>query len=636
MKHNTKKSVVIWLFIIGVLLFLFYPFENSGFNSGISRISYSKFIASAKNGDIKNVVVRNSSSRIDGKFRDEKVFTVVAPNNDSTMINTLVSNDVEVSVDPEDSGFGFFFSMFLPWLPMLLIIALLVYSSKQMQSGGRNGMNPLGMGKSKAKMMQDKKVNVTFADVAGIDEAKQELEEIVDFLKTPKKFQRLGGKIPRGVLLVGAPGNGKTLLAKAIAGEAGVPFFSISGSDFVEVFVGVGASRVRDMFEHAKKSAPCIVFIDEIDAVGRQRDSVMRGGNDEREQTLNQLLVEMDGFDESQGVIVLAATNRADVLDPALLRPGRFDRRITVQYPDMNGRTKILQVHTKNVPLSPDVDLRTIARGTPGFSGAELANLVNEAALLAARTNKLSVTMNDLEIAKDKVMMGAERKSMGMTEDEKKLTAYHEAGHALAAFLEPASDPIHKVTIIPRGGALGMVMRLPERDKISVTKAQLIADIKVAMGGRVAEEIIFGEDRITTGASSDISSATSIARKMITKWGMSNSLGFRTFFDGQSYGYIIDANDKVSEQTSESIDTEIKLLIDSCYKEIKHDLVQNKDKLETLAKALLVHETLSGDEVKKIINGETLIKQETDKTDNEFVLGGLPNNTVISDENTKK
>ena len=595
------------------------------FGSGPKELSYSTFMKAVKDGNVKEVLIRNSTSKLVGMLSDGKVFYTVTPL-DMNMVQKLLDSDVEVRVDNNESGWGFIFSQILPWLPMLLIIGLMIYSSRQAQSGGKGGIGggALGIGKAKAKMFQPKKVNVTFADVAGIDEAKQELEEIVDFLKNPQKFQRLGGKIPRGVLLVGDPGNGKTLLARAIAGEANVPFFSISGSDFVEVFVGVGASRVRDMFEIAKKNSPCIVFLDEIDAVGRRRDSVMRGGNDEREQTLNQLLVEMDGFDEKQGVIVLSATNRPDVLDPALLRPGRFDRRITVQYPDMNGREKILKVHSKNVPLSPDVDLKTIARGTPGFSGAELANLVNEAALLAARENKLSVSMKDFEMAKDKVIMGAERKSLSMTDEEKRNTAYHESGHALIALLSPASDPIHKVTIIPRGGALGMVVRLPEKDKISVSRAELLSNIKVAMGGRAAEEVVFGDDNITTGASQDIKQATKIAKNMIIKWGMSDKLGFRSFYD--SDGYYMDASDQISQKTAETIDAEVKKLMDESYREVKELMLNNRDKLEFIAKNLLERETLTGEEVKKLFDGESLEeKHEDDSSNSDFSLGGLPN-----------
>lgn len=629
MKKNTK-NILSWVALIGVLFLMAGPFDSKLLGSGTQELTYSKFMKSVSKGDVKEVLIRTTTSKIAGIFSNGKVFSTVAPN-DLKMVDKLLENNVEVRVDSGDSGWGYLFSALMQWFPILLLIGLMVYSSRQMQGGkGGIGGGPLGMGKAKTKMFQPKKVNVTFSDVAGIDEAKQELEEIVDFLKAPQKFQRLGGKIPRGVLLVGDPGNGKTLLARAIAGEANVPFFSISGSDFVEVFVGVGASRVRDMFENAKKNSPCIVFIDEIDAVGKRRDNSMRGGNDEREQTLNQLLVEMDGFDENQGVIVLSATNRPDILDPALLRPGRFDRRITVQYPDMPGREKILKVHVKNVPLSPDVDLKTVARGTPGFSGAELANLVNEAALLAARENKLSVGMKDFEMAKDKVIMGAERKSMSMTDEEKKFTAYHESGHALIALLMPQSDPIHKVTIIPRGGALGMVVRLPEKDKISVSKTELLSNIRVAMGGRAAEEIFFGEENITTGASQDIKQATKTAKNMIIKWGMSEKLGFRSFYD--SDGYYMEASDQISQKTSEIIDSEIKDLIDSAYEEVKGLVLQNRDKLDSIAKKLIERETLTGNEVKRIFEGKEL--EEPIVTENsleEFKLGGLPGN-----ENSEK
>jgi cell division protease FtsH len=579
------------------------------------------------NGDVQEVLIRNTTSKVIGKLSNGMIFTTVTPM-DLKMVDKLLDNNVEIVVDSGESGFNSVLAQLLQWFPVLLLIGLLIYSSRQMQAGGKGGLGGghFGIGKAKTKTFQSKKVNVTFDDVAGIDEAKQELEEIVDFLKSPQKFQRLGGKIPRGVLLVGDPGNGKTLLARAIAGEAGVPFFSISGSEFVEVFVGVGASRVRDMFENAKKHAPCIVFIDEIDAVGRKRDAGFRVSNDEREQTLNQLLVEMDGFEGNQGIIVLAATNRPDVLDAALLRPGRFDRRITVQYPDMAGREKILVVHVKNVPLAPGVNLKIIARGTPGFSGAELANLVNEAALLAARGNKLAVTMRDFEMAKDKLIMGTARLSMSMTDDEKKFTAYHEAGHSLVALFVPQCDPIHKVTIIPRGGALGMVVRLPEKDKISISKTEVISNIKVAMGGRVAEEIIFGEENITTGASQDIKQATEIAKKMIIRWGMSETLGFRSFYDSE--GYYMEASDQISQKTSESIDAEIKNLLDSAYREVKEIVTTNRDKLEAIATKLIKRETLTGDEVKKIISGEYVDDdppEEEEDIASEFSLGGLPN-----------
>jgi cell division protease FtsH len=622
-KKNTK-NILSWLVLIGALFLLTSPFDGNLFGQRAQEFSYSKFIKAVSNGKVKEVLIRNLSSKIMGLLNNGKVFSTVAPI-DLRMIDRLLDKNVEIRVDSGESGWNTLLSTILQWLPFLLLIGLMIYSSRQMQSGGKGGIGgPLGIGKTKAKMFQTKKVNITFDDVAGIDEAKQELEEIVDFLKSPQKFQRLGGKIPRGVLLVGDPGNGKTLLAKAIAGEAGVPFFSISGSDFVEVFVGVGASRVRDMFENAKKNSPCIIFIDEIDAVGRRRDTSFRGGNDEREQTLNQLLVEMDGFDEKQGVIVLAATNRADILDPALLRPGRFDRRITVQYPDMNGREKILKVHSKNVPLAPDVNLKIVARGTPGFSGAELANLVNEAALLAARENKLAVSMRDFEMAKDKVIMGTERRSMSMTDEEKRNTAYHEAGHALIALLVPQCDPIHKVTIIPRGGALGMVVRLPEKDKFSITKTELLSNIKVALGGRVAEEIKFGDENVTTGASQDIKQATKTAKNMVIKWGMSEAdIGLRSFYD--SDGYYMEASDQISQNTSETIDKAVKAIIDSAHREVKKMMLEHQDKLELIAQKLQERETLTGEDVNRLFRGEPLeeVEIQNDATD-AFKLGGLP------------
>jgi cell division protease FtsH len=619
--NKNLKNALIWLVIFGALLLMVNPFDGKMLGESTRNLPYSSFIDAARNGEIKDVLIKNNTAKIAGHTSDGKIFTTVTPY-DNQMVKTLLDSGVLVNVDSGDSGWGFILSQLLPWLPMLLIIVLMAYSSRQMNGGkGGIGGGPLGIGKSKARRFQEKHVKVTFNDVAGIDEAKNELEEIVDFLKQPQKFQKLGGKIPKGVLLVGAPGNGKTLLARAIAGEADVPFFSISGSDFVEVFVGVGASRVRDMFEHAKKHSPCIIFIDEIDAVGRKRDSVIRGGNDEREQTLNQLLVEMDGFEENQGVIVLAATNRSDVLDPALLRAGRFSRRISVPYPDRNGREKILKTHTKEVPLSPDVDLKKIAKGTSGFSGADLANLINEAALMAARSNKLSVSMQDLERAKDKVLMGAERKSMTLTNEEKRLTAFHESGHALVALLIPYGDPIHKVTIIPRGNALGMLVRLPEKDKVSIAKTELLADIKVSMGGRAAEELEFGEDRVTTGAAQDIKNATKIAKDMILNFGMTRELGFRNF--SNEY-YYQDDFEKISEKTAEVIDNEIKKLLNNCYNEVIDILKKNRSKLDKIVEALLEYETLTGEEVKQIFTGCKIERHNIEQQD-EFILGGLPN-----------
>lgn len=482
---------------------------------------------------------------------------------------------------------------------------------RQMQ--GKGGGGAMGFGKSRARLLTEKHGRVTFDDVAGIEEAKTDLQEVVEFLKDPQKFQRLGGKIPKGALLVGPPGTGKTLTARAVAGEAEVPFFTISGSDFVEMFVGVGASRVRDMFEQAKKNAPCIIFIDEIDAVGRHRGAGLGGGNDEREQTLNQLLVEMDGFEATEGVILIAATNRPDVLDPALLRPGRFDRQIVVPLPDVKGREKILKVHMKKVPLGSSVDASVLARGTPGFSGADLANLVNEAALLAARRDKRTVGMDEFEGAKDKIMMGAERKSMVMTEEEKKLTAYHEAGHAIVALHEEESDPIHKATIIPRGRALGLVMRLPEGDRISMSKAKLKADLSVAMGGRIAEEIIFGEEKVTTGASSDIQMATDTARRMVTEWGMSDKLGPLRYTDNQEevfLGHSVAQSKNMSDDTAALVDSETKLIVESAYARAKEILTTHLDQLHTLAKALLEYELLTGDEIKDLLAGKTIIRDD--------------------------
>jgi cell division protease FtsH len=503
---------------------------------------------------------------------------------------------------------------------------------RNMQSGGNKAM---GFGKSRAKLMMDTKNKVTFADVAGADEAKEELQELVEFLKSPAKFQKLGGKIPKGCLLVGSPGTGKTLLAKAVAGEAGVPFFSISGSDFVEMFVGVGASRVRDMFKQAQQNAPCIVFIDEIDAVGRHRGAGLGGGNDEREQTLNQLLVEMDGFKDNEGVIVIAATNRPDVLDPALLRPGRFDRQITVPVPDVNGREQILKVHVKKVPIAPDVNIRVIARGTPGFAGADLANIVNEAALIAARKNMNVVTMREFEEAKDKVMMGVERKSMVMKEEERRLTAYHEGGHALVTVFTAASDPIHKATIIPRGRALGMVMRLPEDDRFSSTKEKLLADITVAMGGRVAEEIIFGKEKVTTGASSDIKMATTIARKMVTQWGLSDEIGPVLVGDDRDevfLGYSLGSQKHTSDELARTIDSEIRKIIDTCYTDAKNILTTNLDKLHMLAKALLEYETLTGEEIKDLLNGKPLSRNDENSNDNGSKKGKKSSSVPTTDE----
>ncbi|MDQ3479022.1 MAG: ATP-dependent zinc metalloprotease FtsH [Pseudomonadota bacterium] len=571
-------------------------------------IPYSDFVRQVDEGNVRSVTMAGSTSgnsNITGKLADGAAFRTVAPA-DAQVSEKLVARGVDVQVKAEEQS-SFWLILLYQSMPFLLILGISFFIMRQMQKNAGSGA--MGFGKSRAKMLTEKQGRVTFADVAGIDEAREELEEIVEYLKDPGKFARLGGKIPKGALLVGSPGTGKTLLARAIAGEAGVPFFAISGSDFVEMFVGVGASRVRDMFEQAKKSAPCIVFIDEIDAVGRHRGAGLGNGNDEREQTLNQLLVEMDGFEANEGIIIIAATNRPDVLDPALLRPGRFDRQVVVPRPDIEGREKILGVHMKKVPLAPDVDTRVIARGTPGFSGADLANLVNEAALLAARKGKRLVAMSEFEEAKDKVMMGTERRSMVMTEDEKKMTAYHEAGHAIVAVHEPASDPIHKATIIPRGRALGMVMRLPERDSYSYHRDKMYANLAVAMGGRVAEEVIFGYNKVSSGASSDISYATGLARDMVTRWGMSDALGPLQYAEADEevfLGYSVNRQKNLSNETAQLIDKEIRRVVEEGYERAKTVLNEHRDELETLAQALLEYETLSGDEIRKILDGGSI------------------------------
>jgi cell division protease FtsH len=606
--NNINRSVILWVVIAVLLVVLYQVFAGSAQRGSAADIPFDEFMTAVEQRQVEKVVVAGQvikgRSRVHGDFR-----TVAPAHVDVSFAERLRANGVRVQVSEADNTPGLL-GVFLQWVPALLLLGFWFYVLRQMQGGGRGAQ---GFGKSRAKLLTEKVGRVTFDDVAGIDEAKQELEEIVEFLRDPQKFQRLGGKIPKGVLLVGPPGTGKTLLARSIAGEANVPFFTISGSDFVEMFVGVGASRVRDMFEQGKKNAPCIIFIDEIDAVGRHRGAGLGGGNDEREQTLNQLLVEMDGFESNEGVIIIAATNRPDVLDPALLRPGRFDRQVVVPNPDVVGREKILRVHMRKVPLAPDADAKTIARGTPGFSGADLANLVNEAALLAARRGKRFVTMSDLEDAKDKVMMGAERRSLAMNEEEKKLTAYHEAGHALVALAVPKSDPLHKVTIIPRGRALGLTMQLPERDKFTMSKVELESRLAVLFGGRIAEEMIFGAENVTTGAGGDIQQATSLARRMITEFGMSEKLG-RVRYNANEQevflGHSVTQTQNVSEATSELIDAEIRRLIETGESSARQILTSRLDDLHKIALGLLEHETLSGDEIRALLRGEAIIRRD--------------------------
>ena len=608
---NFSKNIILWVVIGLLLIALFNLFQNSSSTNQSKEISFSDFLIAADNGNISEVKIIGNN--VSGFFEDGRSFSTYSPNYPD-LVDKLNQSGVKIVAEPSERSMHPILSVLLSWFPMLLLIGVWIFFMRQMQSGGGKAM---GFGKSKAKLLNEAIGKITFDDVAGIDEAKQELEEVVEFLKDPKKFSRLGGKIPTGALLVGPPGTGKTLLARAIAGEANVPFFSISGSDFVEMFVGVGASRVRDMFEQGKKNAPCIIFIDEIDAVGRHRGAGYGGGNDEREQTLNQLLVEMDGFEANAGVIIVAATNRPDVLDPALLRPGRFDRQITVSNPDIIGRDKILKVHIKKIKVSPKFDSKIIARGTPGFSGADLANLVNEAALLAARKNKRMVTLEDFENAKDKVMMGSERRSMVMSEDEKKLTAYHEAGHAVATLHSPASDPIHKATIIPRGRALGMVMRLPEKDQFSMRVDQMKAHLVIATGGRIAEEMIFGKDKITNGAASDIQMVTNLARKMITEWGMSEKLGnLRYNNDSEEVflGHSVAQSKNLSDSTAKIIDDEVRFLADEADKLCRKILQDNIEELHIVAKGLLEFETLSGDEIKDLIKGIKPSRDDFDDT----------------------
>ena len=603
------RNFALWVIIFLLVLALVTLFQSPGSRNASQEVSYSQFLSDVDSGRVAGVTI--SGPDITGALTDGRPFQTYAPN-DPTLVSRLSQKGVNFSAKAPSDGMPWYLALLVNWLPLIIVMAAWFFLSRQMQ--GANG-RAMGFGKSKAKLLNEAHGRVTFSDVAGVDEAKEDLEEIVEFLRDPQKFQRLGGRIPRGVLLVGPPGTGKTLLARAIAGEANVPFFTISGSDFVEMFVGVGASRVRDMFEQAKKNAPCIIFIDEIDAVGRHRGAGLGGGNDEREQTLNQLLVEMDGFEANEGIILIAATNRPDVLDPALLRPGRFDRQIVVPNPDVVGREKILRVHVRKVPLAPDVDLKTVARGTPGFSGADLMNLVNEAALLAARRGKRIVTMSEFEDAKDKVMMGAERRTLVMTEDEKRLTAYHEAGHAICAFNVKATDPVHKATIIPRGRALGMVMQLPERDKLSMSREQMTSRLAIMMGGRVAEELIFGHDKVTSGAASDIEQATRLARMMVTKWGFSPELGNVSYGENQDevfLGMSVARTQNVSEATAQKIDSEIRRLVEAGYSEATQILTDRKDDLEALAQGLLEYETLSGDEIHDLLKGKPPVRDNGD------------------------
>jgi cell division protease FtsH len=609
--NNFGRNLALWVIVALLLVALFNLFQPSGTGQrGAQQVAYSDFLNEVNAGHVRDVTIQGRT--VSGQMADGRAFQTYTPE-DPALVSKLTDKGIRVVARPEEAEVNPLFHYLLSWFPMLLLIGVWVFFMRQMQGGGGRAM---GFGKSRAKLLTEKQGRITFEDVAGIDEAKSELEEIVEFLRDPQKFQRLGGKIPKGVLLVGPPGTGKTLLARAIAGEANVPFFTISGSDFVEMFVGVGASRVRDMFEQGKKNAPCIIFIDEIDAVGRHRGAGLGGGNDEREQTLNQMLVEMDGFESNEGVILIAATNRPDVLDPALLRPGRFDRQVVVPNPDVVGREKILRVHMRKVPLASDVDPKVIARGTPGFSGADLANLVNEGALLAARTGRRTVGMAELEAAKDKVMMGAERRSLVMSEDEKRMTAYHEAGHALCAIHLPECDPVHKATIIPRGRALGLVMSLPEGDRYSKHKSKLLSELAMAMGGRVAEELIFGADKVSNGASGDIKMATDQTRRMVTEWGMSEKLGMIAYGENSQevfLGHSVTQSKHLSEATAQQIDSEIRRIIDEAYNRAKHLLSEHIDELHLLAKGLLEHETVSGDEIRQIIRGEPIVRARPDE-----------------------
>ncbi len=613
------RNFALWVIIILLVVALVMLFQNPGQRIPSQDISFSQLLNEVDQGHVREVTI--SGNEITGHFTDNRAFASYAPN-DPSLVQNLYKKNVSITAKPPSESTNWLMTLLVNALPLIAIFGIWIFLSRQMQGAGGKAM---GFGKSKARLLTEAQGRVTFEDVAGVDEAKDDLKEIVDFLRDPQRFQKLGGRIPRGVLLVGPPGTGKTLLARAIAGEANVPFFTISGSDFVEMFVGVGASRVRDMFDQAKKNSPCIVFIDEIDAVGRHRGAGLGGGNDEREQTLNQLLVEMDGFEPNESIILIAATNRPDVLDPALTRPGRFDRQIVIANPDIIGRERILKVHVRKVPLAPDVELKTVARGTPGFSGADLMNLVNEAALLAARRGKRVVTMSEFEDAKDKIMMGAERRTMVMTEQEKMLTAYHEGGHAIVALNVPATDPVHKATIIPRGRALGMVLQLPERDKLSMSFEQMTSRLAICMGGRVAEEIVFGKEKITSGAQSDIEQATKLARAMVTRWGFSDELGTVMYGDNQDevfLGYSIGRQQTVSEATAQKIDAEVRRLVEAGLADATRIISDKRQDLESLAKGLLEYETLTGEEIVQLLKGHPPIRDTGD--DREPPMRGSP------------
>jgi len=620
------RNFALWVIIILLVVALVMLFQNPGQRVPSQDIAFSQLLNEVDQGHVREVTI--AGNEITGHFTDNRAFATYAPN-DPSLVQSLYKKNVSITAKPPSESTNWLMTLLVNGLPLIAIIGVWIFLSRQMQGAGGKAM---GFGKSKAKLLTEAHGRVTFEDVAGVDEAKEDLQEIVEFLRDPQRFQKLGGRIPRGVLLVGPPGTGKTLLARAIAGEANVPFFTISGSDFVEMFVGVGASRVRDMFEQAKKNSPCIIFIDEIDAVGRHRGAGLGGGNDEREQTLNQLLVEMDGFEANESIILIAATNRPDVLDPALLRPGRFDRQIVVSNPDIVGRERILKVHVRKVPLAPDVELKTVARGTPGFSGADLMNLVNEAALLAARRGKRVVTMSEFEDSKDKIMMGAERRTMVMTEQEKMLTAYHEGGHAIVALNVTATDPVHKATIIPRGRALGMVMQLPERDKLSMSYEQMTSRLAICMGGRVSEEIVFGKEKITSGAQSDIEQATNLARAMVTRWGFSEELGTVMYGDNQQevfLGYSMGRQQTISEATAQKIDAEVRRLVEAGLAEATKIITEKRADLETLAKGLLEYETLTGEEIEQLLKGHPPVRDVGGDTEPPLRGSPVPTTGVV-------